>query len=116
MPAPLKPVRIEHVVDGLALRAQFTAIWQSQGDQGRDAVKELLHSALCHGRAVAKGRLEAGENGLAIARLLAEVADEVVRALYDFTTTHVFRARNPTEGERFALIAVGGYGRGVLDR
>jgi [protein-PII] uridylyltransferase len=114
MPAPLKPVRIEHVVDGLALRAQLTAIWQSQGDQGRDAVKELLHSALCHGRAVAKGRLEAGENGLAIARLLAEVADEVVRALYDFTTTHVFRARNPTEGERFALIAVGGYGRGEL--
>ncbi len=38
----------------------------------------------------------------------------MVRALYDFTTVHVFRARNPTEGERLALMAVGGYGRGAL--
>jgi [protein-PII] uridylyltransferase len=77
-------------------------------------VKELLQGALARGRTAARERLEAGENGLAVARLLAEAADEVVRALYDFTTTHVFRARNPTEGERFALIAVGGYGRGEL--
>ena len=38
----------------------------------------------------------------------------MVTALYDFTTVHVFRARNPTEGERLALMAVGGYGRGAL--
>ena len=38
----------------------------------------------------------------------------MITALYDFTTTHVFRARNPTEGERLALMAVGGYGRGAL--
>ena len=38
----------------------------------------------------------------------------MVSALYDYTTTHVFRARNPTEGERFAVMAVGGYGRGEL--
>ncbi|MGH6971483.1 MAG: [protein-PII] uridylyltransferase, partial [Caulobacteraceae bacterium] len=31
-----------------------------------------------------------------------------------FTTVHVFRARNPTEGERMAVMAVGGYGRGAL--
>ena len=38
----------------------------------------------------------------------------MITALYDFTTVHVFRARNPTEGERLALMAVGGYGRGTL--
>ncbi|UPT62888.1 MAG: hypothetical protein M0D54_21625 [Hyphomonadaceae bacterium JAD_PAG50586_4] len=47
---------------------------------------------------IAKERLEEGENGLAVARLLAAVADEVVAALYDYTTTHIFRARNPTAG------------------
>jgi [protein-PII] uridylyltransferase len=63
---------------------------------------------------IAKERLEAGEDGLAVARLLAAVADEVVSALFDYTTTHVFRARNPTAGERFAIVSVGGYGRGEL--
>jgi [protein-PII] uridylyltransferase len=77
-------------------------------------VRNLLHGALFRGRMIAKERLEAGENGLAVARLLAAVADEVVSALYDYTTTHIFRARNPTEGERFAVVAVGGYGRGEL--
>jgi [protein-PII] uridylyltransferase len=114
MPSRLKPARIEHVVDGHRLRAQLSAIASSEGENARPAVKNLLHHALFRGRMIAKERLEAGENGLAVARLLAQVADEVVSALYDYTTVHLFRARNPTEGERFTVMAVGGYGRGEL--
>lgn len=114
MPALLRPLRIEQVVDGIRLRGELTALWQSEGEACRPAAKELLHAALAQGRAVVRERLEAGENGLTVARLLSDLADEVVRALFDFTTTHVFRARNPTAGERFAVIAVGGYGRGEL--
>jgi [protein-PII] uridylyltransferase len=114
MHARLKPARIEHVVDGDRLRAQLSAAALSEGDNARETVKKLLHGALFRGRMIAKERLEAGENGQAVARLLAKVADEVVSALYDYTTVHVFRARNPTEGERFAIMAVGGYGRGEL--
>ena len=110
----LKPARIEHVVDGIRLRAQLSAAYAAEGENARASVRKLLHGALFRGRMVAKERLEAGENGMAVARLLAEVADEVVAALYDYTTTHIFRARNPTEGERFAIVAVGGYGRGEL--
>jgi len=63
---------------------------------------------------IAKERLENGAGGIETARLLSGVTDEVVSALYDFTTVHVFRARNPTEGERLCVMAVGGYGRGTL--
>lgn len=114
MAARLKPARIEHVVDGVRLRAQLSAAYLAEGEGARATVKQLLHGALFRGRMIAKERLEAGENGLAVARLLAAVADEVVGALFDYTTTHIFRSRNPTEGERFAIVAVGGYGRGEL--
>ena len=114
MLARLKPARIEYVVDGMRLRAQLSAAYAAEGENARGTVRKLLHGALFRGRMIAKERLEEGEDGLSVARLLSAVADEVVGALYDYTTTHVFRARNPTEGERFAVMAVGGYGRGEL--
>src|SRR5262249_19800776 len=33
---------------------------------------------------------------------------------YDFTTTHIYRADNPSIAERMAVVAQGGYGRGLL--
>ena len=117
MPPRLRPTRLEYVVDGVRLRAQLSAAaLDSAGDEveQRKAALDILKQALFRGRMIAKERLENGAGGIETARLLSGVTDEVVTALYDFTTVHVFRARNPTEGERLALIAVGGYGRGTL--
>ncbi len=101
----------------MRLRAQLSAAALDaigdEAEQRRRAIS-ILKGALFRGRMIAKERLEAGAGGLETARLLAAVTDEVITALYDFTTTHVFRARNPTEGERLSLLAVGGYGRGAL--
>ena len=117
MPARLRPTRIEHVLDGVRLRAQLSAAALdavgNEGEQRRRAL-EILKGALFRGRMIAKERLESGGGGVETARLLSKVADEVISALYDFTTVHMIRARNPTEGERLALMAVGGYGRGAL--
>ncbi len=117
MPPRLKPTRLEYVVDGVKLRSQLSAAaLQYSGDEAaqRAAALEILKGALFRGRMIAKERLENGAGGIETARLLSGVTDQVVSALYDFTTVHVFRARNPTEGERLALMAVGGYGRGTL--
>ena len=34
--------------------------------------------------------------------------------LYDYTVAHVYRATNPSDAERMAIVATGGYGRGLL--
>ncbi|HEV2363080.1 MAG TPA: [protein-PII] uridylyltransferase [Caulobacteraceae bacterium] len=117
MPPRLRPTKLEHVVDGARLRALLSAAALdaigNEVEQRRRAI-EILKAGLFRGRMIAKERLESGAGGLETARLLCGVTDEVIRALYDFTTVHVFRARNPTQGERLAVMAVGGYGRGAL--
>ncbi len=111
------PWRLENIIDGRSLRVKLsTAALDNIGDEQamRARALDLLHGALFRGRLIAQERLQQGADGLDTARLLAAVQDEVTSALYDFTTTHVFRARNPTEGERLAIAATGGYGRSVL--
>lgn len=109
--------RIGDIIDHRKLRIQLTAAaLDNIGDEkaARARALDLLHAALFRGRMIAQERLEDGADGLDTARLLSAVQDEVISALYDFTTTHIFRASNPTEGERLAVLATGGYGRSVL--
>lgn len=113
----LRKWRINDIIDGRKLRVQLTAAaLDNIGDDAktRARVLDLLHAAMFRGRMIAQERLQDGADGLDTARLLSAVMDEVITALYDFTTTHVFRASNPTEGERLAVLATGGYGRNVL--
>ena len=83
MPPRLRPTRIEHVVDGVKLRAQLTsAAFSAPGDaaEQRRAALEVLRQALFRGRMIAKERLENGGGGIETARLLSSVTDEVVTA------------------------------------
>jgi [protein-PII] uridylyltransferase len=56
----------------------------------------------------------ADNDGLACGLALGALMDEVVTALFGLADRQAFPAANPTTGEKVALAAIGGYGRGGL--
>ncbi|MFA6206021.1 MAG: [protein-PII] uridylyltransferase [Methylocystis sp.] len=85
-----------------------------RGHARRTAIVELFRSVLAEGREIARARLEARGSGLACARLISGLEDELIGAIYDYVVRYVYVVDNPTFAERLAIIAVGGYGRGTL--
>ncbi|RUZ69038.1 [protein-PII] uridylyltransferase, partial [Mesorhizobium sp. M7A.F.Ca.US.007.01.1.1] len=84
------------------------------GQAARNGVLQLLKGRLADGRAIAERMLRDDGGGSACAARLSHLMDEIIRALYDFAVTHVYRVKNPSSAERMAVVAVGGYGRGTL--
>ncbi|CCJ08551.1 [protein-PII] uridylyltransferase [Methylocystis sp. SC2] len=114
------------VFAGLDPNAQFRGLRQAlapaiatickreRGHARRTAIVELFRSALAEGREIARARLEARGSGLACARLISALEDELIGAIYDYVVRYVYVVDNPTFAERLAIVAVGGYGRGTL--
>ena len=80
----------------------------------RGAVVAQLKEALASGYEEIRRRFDSGASGEQTVREHCFLMDQLVRALYDFVTRHVYPLANPTSGERLAVVAVGGYGRGEL--
>ena len=75
-----------------------------------DKLKQLLRTA----RTEAARQLETDGKGRRCAEGLSAFQDELIRLVYDYTVVNVYRATNPSDAERMAIIATGGYGRGLL--
>src|SRR5215212_2705780 len=73
-----------------------------------------LKAFLDEGQAEAEANLLESQNGLACARYLCEQMDQVVHIVHDAVVRHLYPAANPSAGERLAVAATGGYGRGTL--
>jgi [protein-PII] uridylyltransferase len=78
------------------------------------AASALCKTYLAEERTLAQAALEAGGAGFACAEALSQAQDAVIRALHDLTTTRLYPAENRSSGERLAVCATGGYGRGTL--
>ncbi|MCB1526351.1 MAG: [protein-PII] uridylyltransferase [Hyphomicrobiaceae bacterium] len=102
--------------DPQALRNELTSLFQSAGDadKARSALLERLKELVSDARAGAEAGLNADGNGRRCAAGLSQFEDELIRLIFDYTTTHVYRATNPSDAERMAIVATGGYGRGLL--
>ncbi len=110
------PDRIE-LLDGDALRRDLTALAHAESDQPKLRKAALAHikATFLTARERVKERVEAGTMpGIVAARALSDVQDVLIQVLYDFAVKHFYYAQNPTESERVAVVATGGYGRGQL--
>src|SRR6185437_11657998 len=106
--------RQREILDRRVLAAQLDAIAESSAEPDRKRVAETLKAALAAGREEVKKRFDAGATGTETVAALSFLIDQLVRVLYDFVASRIYPIANPTAGERMALIAVGGYGRGEL--
>jgi [protein-PII] uridylyltransferase len=98
------------------LRDEMSAVFRAQGDasQARATLLPRLKTLVASARQAARSGLESDGNGRRCAAGLSLFQDELVRALYDYTVWHIYRATNPSDAERMAIVATGGYGRGLL--
>jgi [protein-PII] uridylyltransferase len=80
----------------------------------RKALVARLRGLIENARLEAQHQLERDGNGRASAEGLCAFQDALIKLAYEFTTNHVYLAENPSAAERMAIVAQGGYGRGLL--
>jgi [protein-PII] uridylyltransferase len=106
----------EPFFDPYALRVELTALYNKHGNaqDARKDVVDRLKGLVKQARGQARATLEANRNGRACAKSLGGFQDQLIALIFDYTATHVYRATNPSDAERMAVIATGGYGRELL--
>ncbi len=98
---------------GRALQARISGL-PAVGDTFRADVVRQCKAFLAEERSAAQRDLEDGGSGFACARRLSDAQDSVLRALYGAVLSRLYPPGNRSTGERMAICATGGYGRGTL--
>lgn len=81
---------------------------------GRRHVLDRLKEGLAAREADLRERLQAGEEAVPLMAARSTGLDETIRAVLALASGTLFPAANPSTGDRLAVAAVGGYGRGEL--
>jgi [protein-PII] uridylyltransferase len=97
-----------------AVASLVRRLGKTSASEMRQELVAALRHVLDEGHASAKALLAGPRNGLACAERISATMDGIVSSLHVAATQHFYPAVNPTQSERIAVVAVGGYGRGTL--
>jgi len=117
-PAETTPPPGSHdLIDTAAIAAELeklAALHAGRDRELRTAVAQHLKTEMASGRAKAEQLLLKDRRGRRCAERLCFMQDEVIRILYELAERHLYPAQNLSQAERMAIVATGGYGRGIL--
>ncbi len=108
--------RKRELIDVRAVAADLEklAATHSGGERDlRSVIAQRLKTALNDGRDRAEEMLLKDRDGRRCAERICRMEDEIIRVLFDFARKHLYPSQNPSEAERMAIVATGGYGRGL---
>src|ERR1700759_3889526 len=83
-------------------------------DVFRATLAQMLKAELIAARAAAQATLLKDRPGRRCAERLCFVQDEIIRILFAAATRNIYRSPIPSRAERMAVVATGGYGRGLM--
>src|ERR1700691_4571298 len=113
-----RPARAaDELIDPTAIVEDLKKLAQTHAGRERElrtAVAQRLKAALTQARARAEALLLKDRHGRRCAERLCQMQDEIIRILFDFAGTELHPPRVPSEAEHMAVVATGGYGRGLL--
>src|SRR5499427_2214943 len=106
----------DDLIDTRALTAELQQLAKAHvGSEKelRSVIAQRLKAALADGRTKAEQLLLTDRHGRRCAERLCRMEDEIIGILYAFARNQ-YPSQNPSEGERMAIVATGGYGRGLM--
>src|SRR6201984_2766395 len=106
-----------NVLDSATIAAELEALGALHAANPRElrtAVAQRLRLAHAAARARAEQLLLEERRGRRCAETLCAIQDELIRLLFAFSERHLYRSDHPSEAENNAVVAPGGYGRGLL--
>jgi [protein-PII] uridylyltransferase len=117
MLTPDKPLNEAKLFDERVLVAELALLADEHAgseQELRRAVAQRLKAVLAAGRKQAEQLLLKDRQGRRCAERLCFMMDEIIRVLFEFVGTHLYPSENPSDSEHMAIVATGGYGRGLL--
>ncbi|UTS91733.1 [protein-PII] uridylyltransferase [Rhizobium anhuiense] len=109
----MRDLDFSNILDVELLQKQCDAVAEANSNRPdllRADLLAVLKKASAEGRQKARAALLADGGGLNCAYRISWLQDQIITVLYNFATAHIF----PRQKDKFAVTAVGGYGRDTL--